>query len=460
MRKTLFFTLLLTLLSAGTILYAAFDIYPLRDQVRVQELSEKDYGAESYGDASAAKGLTATLKTDYYEALCWETKIHFGASNPETDTSYHLQFPVQKSTSHTRDRKEIDLHTSAAGVLDGTTVLQELAEGLEYGQRREEKIYLKDYADYYTIDAMILFPETTWAWQAGDDSGADNETEAALQQLFDESFLFPLGSNVYVDAYGEEGEYGPAYGYSINTTSEGYYLNVKETFTGDSAYFTFNRKGESYWNLDVSHLPLGYGVYCLTVPQDGSRPTLTNVCPLNPDVKILKLTADPGGENVLVHTVEDETYVVTVIDTADNSVTQRLELTEFPSDSPAWATYEADGCTAVALGHKPETRQLILLTKDGSGQYQIHWNLTIPEKQSRVVSCSDNSDRDYYHDYWPVIAWNGQYLAFGLSDEYRDGFFISLYDENGLVYYGQYHTSLNIWPIGPDKDVPLTLVWE
>ena len=40
MRKTLLFTLLLTLFAAGAIGYAAADIYPLRNQVSVREVSE------------------------------------------------------------------------------------------------------------------------------------------------------------------------------------------------------------------------------------------------------------------------------------------------------------------------------------------------------------------------------------------------------------------------------------
>ena len=464
MRKTLIFILLLTLLSAGTMAYAALEIYPLRDQVSVREQTELYYDRETFGDASAAEGLTAILKMDWYEALRWETTVQLGDVLPETGTEYTFQLPVQKTQNHFREDSRIELRTDASYVLDGHQVLKDLTEGLEPGERREEKIYLSEYADYYTIQPTLVFPQNAWSWRNETPSTIENDTEAALKKLFDENFLFPIEEKVNVDAFGENHvEYGPGWGFSINSSSEGYSLDVKDVFYGDSAWFAFNRKDPeyTYWNLDVSHLPLGYGVYCLTVPSEGSQPSLVNVCPLSPDTEILKLAAEPDGENILVHTIENGIYTVTVIRTADNAVTQRLELTEFPDSSDDWATYEAEGCTAVALYHGNQKKNLILLTKDADGYYQIQWKLDIPDGQTSIINFYDrDSGTRWYYDYYPVIAWNGRYLAFGLSDEYRDGFDIAIYDEKGLVYSGRYNTSLNLWPVGPDKETPLTLAWE
>ena len=94
------------------------------------------------------------------------------------------------------------------------------------------------------------------------------------------------------------------------------------------------------------------------------------------------------------------------------------------------------------------------------GLYKLHWNLSIPSAETRLLSCSDVSQIKYRNDYVPVMAWNGQYLALGLSEEYRSGFDLALYDENGLAYFGKYQTSLKLWPIEPDGDMPLTLEWE
>lgn len=453
MRKTFFFTLLLALLAVGSIGYVACDIYPLRDQVAVGEVED---GLYSYGDASAAEGLVVTLKTDYYKAMNWQTKVYFGDDIVETKTDYVLKFPVQKTTNYLREREDIDIRITVEGVLDADD-LAYLAEGLELGERREERVYLKEYADFYHVEADILFPEMTYAWRPSD-TAADNETEAALKALFDENFLFPMGEYVSVDADGEVTQHGPACGYSINESSELFGLDVKQTFVGNSAYFTFNRDGDGYHNLDVSHLPLGYGVYCVTVPQDGGRPTLRNVCALDPETEILKLTSDDSG-NILVYTVENGMVTVTAIDAKTNTVTQRLELAEFPVGTAVWATYEADEAIAVTLASEAENDRLVLLTMEG-GLYKLHWDLSVPSAETRLLSCSDVSQREYRYDYVPVMAWNGQYLALGLSEEYRSGFDLALYDENGLAYYNKYKTSLNFWPIGPDADMPLTLEWE
>ena len=459
MRKTLIFTLLLALLSAGSIGYVAADIYPLRDQVVVKEMTEDAYGGYGwFGDVSAAEGLTATLKTDYYKAMNWETKIHFGTSLPETETDYTLTFAVQKTTNYLRERNDVAIRITVEDVVDNSA-FDYLTEGLQPGQSRKETIYLKEYADFYNTEVDILFPEITYAWRPGNNNTVDSETEEALKKLFDENFRFPIGDNVTVDAHGDCGQYGPGCGYGVNTTSDTFALNVKETFLKDRVYFAFNRAGDNYSNLDVSHLPLGYGIYCLTVPKDESKPTLTNVCTLNPEVQILKLTTDDSG-NVIAYTVEEGFFTVTVIDSGTNSVTQRLQLTEFPANSPSWAAYEKDGAIAVTLAHKPDTRQILLLTIGETGLYQLCWNLVIPSEESRVLTYSDSSNAEYRYDYAPVMAWNGQYLAFGLCDEYQTGLHLALYDENGLAYYGRYNTSLNIWPVQPDGDLPLTLAWE
>ena len=458
MRKTLVFTLLLILLSVGSIGYVAADIYPLRDQVVVKEMTEDAYsGYGGYGDVSVTEGLTAHLKTDYYKAMNWDTKIHLGTTLPEAETDYTLTFPVQKTTNYLRERNDIDIRITVEDVVDNS-VFAYLAEGLEYGQKREEKVYLKNYADYYNTEVDILFQDVTYQWRR-EITTLDNDTEAALRQIFDENFLFPIGDNVNVDAQGDYGQYGPGYGYSINSSSDTFGLNIKETFLKDSVYFTFSRKGDNYSNLDVSHLPLGYGIYSLTVPEDGSQPELTNVCTLDPDVQILKLTTDDSG-NVIAYTVEEGYFTVTVIDSSINSVTQRLQLTEFPANSSSWASYEEDCAIAITLAHKLETRQIILLTRKDPGLYEICWNLVIPSEDSRVLTYSDSSGKEYRYDYSPVMAWNGQYLAFGLSDEYRTGFDLALYDANGLVYSSRYNISLNIWPVQPDGDLPLVLEWE
>ena len=151
MRKTLILILLLTLLSAGTMTYAVLDLYPLRDQVVIRELSTEDYGLEGTGNTSVLKGLTATLKTDYYEAMCWETRVHFGDVLPETETEHSLQFPLKKTTNYMRTGSRIELRTVASNILNGTDVMKELegmAEGLAPGEERTKLIHLKDYADY------------------------------------------------------------------------------------------------------------------------------------------------------------------------------------------------------------------------------------------------------------------------------------------------------------------------
>ena len=454
MRKTFVLTLLLALLAVGSIGYVASEIYPLRNQVTVQATQDDRL---SYGDVSAAKGLVAYLKADYYKAMNWHTKVHFGEKLTETHTDYTLAFPVQKTTSYLREREDIDIRVTVEDVIDSAD-LAYMAEGLKQGERREEQIFLKEYADFYNIEVDILFPEVTYAWRPYGES-ADNEMEAALKTLFDENFRFPIGEYVSVDAHGDVGRYGPGYGYGVNESSSTFGLEVIEVFLENRAYFAFDRNGEMYQDLDVSHLPLGYGIYCVTVPEDGGQPTLVNVHSLQPDVEILKLAADDAG-NILAYMVEKGMLFVTVIDAKTNTATQQLALMDFPSGVTSWATYEADRAVAVTLAHAEPTCRLALLTMGEDGFYRLRWNLEVPSERSYLLTYSDEPYKEYVYDYAPVMAWNGQYLALGICAEYWSNFDLALYDENGLVYYDKYLSSLNIWPIEPDGDVPLRLEWE
>ena len=132
MRKTFVFTLLLALLAVGSIGYVAAEIYPLRDQVTVRTVQN---GLYTYGDISAAEGLVAHLKADYYQAMNWQTKVRFGEELTETDTDYALTFPVQKSTNYLREREDIDIRVTIEGVVDNSA-FSYLIEGLELGERR------------------------------------------------------------------------------------------------------------------------------------------------------------------------------------------------------------------------------------------------------------------------------------------------------------------------------------
>mgnify|MGYP002578552091 CR=1 FL=1 len=184
---------------------------------------------------------------------------------------------------------------------------------------------------------------------------------------------------------------------------------------------------------------------------------LTCFFPVDPETRIEHLGLTPDKTRLLLHTVENNTYYVTLIDCKTGDTLQKLAVSDFePEDDYVNITETADFvCIQQTQG------RICVLTQNADGLYQL-------------VLRSDYSPDDLYSPVYATVramAFDGKRLAIVNNDEtvlanddnrtksylagttealitldgaYFDncGFTLTVFDQTGVAYSGAYVSSL------------------
>ncbi len=469
MRKSLLLVLLLTLLSAGTFGYIASQLLPVRDQVAVQQNIQ-------FGDPSALNGLTVSLLTESDNILHWNTTIETGTDvNAVTDYTYTI--PPEKVDSRREQTNWLTISPSIWSI----PALQEydaqagekypkayesLAEGLEPGESASGRVYVKDFADYYSLTCSMDLLDERFTFYKGEPTGYGSDFQNTLAKRFHEEFLMKVPD--YLQMWLEISYDDRYYNYNYSCEPVGGYdgeftLDVAETMADSGFWFTFNTSDDDYTRLDVSHFPNGYGIWRIPVENGSLQPELEMVYPLTPGIKILNLTTSADGRKILLSTMEENQVQITVLDSRTAETLQQIPLVQLPEKDASWCFYEADGCIVAALiDTVSRSRNLILLAENEKQEYEVLWNLQLNDNNSPVVYFHKPEERhyEYSYDYWPVMAWNGEQLAFAMANYRLAMIDVAVYDKDGLACYATCDTSLNRNPCSPAAFDPLALTWN
>ncbi|MEM5767797.1 MAG: hypothetical protein AAGU32_05850, partial [Bacillota bacterium] len=258
---------------------------------------------------------------------------------------------------------------------------------------------------------------------------------------------------------------GDIVGYGSGSTgSDSFNIWAESALTDDACYFTFNSRTTNGNLVDTSLIPGGYGIYCLPYsagePEDGGTQMgeLSMVYPLDPTVRQVKLYTNPEQTKLLLLTLEDGKCVLTVIGIDTMQPLQRLELAEPGEDGGIWDVFNYGAFMALSLS---DNRLVVVsLTDEDEYVLSISTELTDPENPL------------YYLRYDSVMAWYGGRLAVSnalMNDMDRNktcGFYLAVYDKSGLLYYGEYASSLDagapddyMYRCLPEDIAPLALRW-
>ena len=268
---------------------------------------------------------------------------------------------------------------------------------------------------------------------------------------------------------------GTGSGRSISSVMEGdrFWMNVESVITDDTCFFWFGNRTDKDRLVDTSRIPGGYGVYMLPygpLAPDAEASAfyggntnevytdqLTCFFPVDPETRIEHLGLTPDKTRLLLHTVENNIYYVTLIDCKTGDTLQKLAISDFePEDNYVNITETEDFvCIQQTQG------RICVLTQDADGLYQL-------------VLRSDYSPDDLYSPVYATVramAFDGKRLAIVNNDEtvlanddnrtksylagttealitpdgtYVDncGFILTVFDETGLAYSGGYVSSL------------------
>ena len=476
MRKTLMIFLALVLVCGCGAAFAAQAVSAPREEILFQEHIFS-------GDPAAADGLTVQLKTGMRYKLNWESTVQFSAQDYRAETNFRF------SPSGRAEQREVSYHgveinfyrdaatTGSDDVFGFSTAYQSLLDTLSPGESGSMTIRFADYYDEYPFEFSIDLPGVNYDplvnWQ---DASADSEwlgerAQAALGRFF----RIPVLQDEYVELGIDKNMDGTGSGRSISSVMEGdrFWMNVESVITDDACFFWFGNRTDKDRLVDTSRIPGGYGVYMLPygpLAPDAEASAfyggnvnevytdqLTCFFPVDPETRIEHLGLTPDKTRLLLHTVENNTYYVTLIDCKTGDTLQKLAVSDFEPEDDYVNITETEEFVCIQQTHG----RICVLTQNADGLYQL-------------VLRSDYSPDDLYSPVYATVramAFDGKRLAIVNNDEtvlsndgpsaaaylagstealitpdgtYVDncGFVLTVFDETGLAYSGGYVSSL------------------
>lgn len=494
MKKSFILLLALLVLVTGGTCYAQNMLLAERDQVIITENI-------IYGDKSVVEGVTVNLENQFDYNLFWNTVYEVGET-PKTHTDYSFHEwdyyggaeEVEGSVEFMQD--VFDVYTFGYDTYDIFTgmnlAMKELYDETEPGTEKMKMVYLKDYIDYYTFGLNIWFPneagesavDSPYGYEWEEDlrrqiaymeeekypSEEIEEKKAVLADMkaLHEFFKIPVLSTdacTIAISLGEKKEVlGVAASHATGGFSTGdmdsppepdvdgldtYYFYTYSVMKDGDCYLTFEPHTMNGNLVDVSHIPGGFGIYHLTYDETKGRlnvDTLEMVYSLDVNVQIQDMMLDECGKNFLLFTSEKGNYYMSIIDRETMTLVEKINL----GDDEKWHAYWSYENYFVAYGE-----ELSVYTMDENGRYHLEF------------SVKDEKIQDLMN--WDcVFDWNGSTLLIG--NNLRDsafrkkcGFYIAAIDKSGLLYYGEYQSSLECQQDcvpNPNVTVPIRAFWN
>lgn len=511
MKKSFVLLLTLAILFTGTAIYAQGELLKEKDQVHYTE-------TVVYGDRSVVDGVVFEADTSYEYHLFWNTKYQIG-DTPKEETQYqfyeiaHFENSYNSSgslyfTPNLRDIESDPTIFLADKECDGLMgAYQELYQNTEPGAQNTAVVYMKEYSDFYTFDIELHLPTVDGVmgnpyYEFGylrekelkeelanyEKNGGENKERIkeyksylylldTLQEYFKipvlEKEVLSIGISVdengLVDGWSESDVQG---GMSTGNMdfppvpnvegADHYEFNMNATFVDGECYFTFNPYTANGNLVDLSYIPDGFGIYRFTYDAKATRvdiDSLEMVYPIDLSRRIHEIRSDASGKNLLLFSEDNEQVYMDIIDRETMTLVDAFALGSREISYDKW-TYDD---FFVVSGEKLEVYEL-----GENGRYTKALSVSVDAIKEKIDT--NRYDRELLQ--WnAVFDWNGETLLFadrmifmdaeGWSSVYTCDLYVAAVDETGLVYFGEYVSSLNASVMfNPDKLNPIQIRWE
>ena len=484
MRKALIFLALLLVLSVGGAVYLSEAVYAARDDVSVTQITH-------FGDPGVMAGTELTLRANYDHHLFWDVSCAFADDGAVTaDTAYRYEMTkeyemgeatfgglyMNPDSYYLLDYNEVDPQT-----LQGwDRMAYDAIEATPNGTEMYHTFRLADYMDYYMWSISVDLPYPIFHTDPHDTDWllpAERKTADEIRAFF----KIPVLENEYMEISVEKDDAGNVYSMGsgsgvapapLEEGSEDWYNGyVHNAVTEEACFFIIHGLSSRGNPVDFSQVPGGYGIYRLpyeahTYGKDGEltdtgirSEQLEMVYPLPQNIEVAYFAPSPDDSRLILCTVEDGEYIFTAIDANTMETLQRFTLCTLPQDG--WVNmHEEEDILVARMNAADGSEMLILLKRDEAGDYQVEF----------TVNAGLDLDPNGYVTSDTVMLYDGEKL-FSVSLLYDDAnyghdtcdFSTRVYDETGLLYCGEYRTSLSsreeftMWdyPIVPMNYKPL-----
>ena len=483
MKKALALVLVVLTLSAGGMCAAVSMLSKQQDQVEITQISET-------GNSAVLEGLEVLLHSRASDSqMNWVTTYHPGQT-PVVDTqSYYKRFWNEDSRYEYLIPSRYDYKKDRRMVLGGYVdsigydeedknptgldlALRQLAEDTKPGTQSARTVAVRDYDPFYHISADFYLPDVEGyveGYVRGENWKELMAAEEAQEEKINQFLRIPVLESEKITLMLTKDSEGNVSDFELELKQDDafdFYIGSDDSLVTEEAfYFTFDNRTKQGAVVDTSLIPGGYGIYRLpyTMDFDPNKETgilidqLSTVYSIDPNHEVLRLHSSQDNSKLLLHTLENGWYVLTVIDRESMTTLQRFEIQEKAAENNYWKLWK-DREQDIFMVEVDKSYAFFALQEDGT--YAQVFHCEIPTK---VHGRSQYSDMTY----------DGKRLVVGDVHNWLDTtgtaqgvFYLSVYDFTGLRYYGEYDVSLNSKVqsdnrngVRPDNGTPIKLNW-
>lgn len=475
MKKSLALFLVLLVFVIGGTCYVSAGLLKEKDNVQITE-------TVVYGDKSAVDGVTVERNIKYDKYIRWNT-TYVVAEEATCDTVYTFdeQGGLREEPNYSYSGLELytdvirgfdDAEEDAENLTGVDRAMKELFDEMEPGQENSMIINLKNYLEFYEYEVFVDLPgdiahyyinkedieEELVRYSSNESYVADLEEELHIVETISEFFKIPvidnhlyeitvskdMDGNLYGWGYGSANGGGSSGNVSMGGTlpeSDAFSLWTLSAYTENACYFTFNPYTDDGKIVDTSYIPGGFGIYCLPFDKENQTVDVDNlrmVYSLDPTEDILNLHYDERRNAILLlrHKEAGSGYRVAIFDADTMELKQEIVCSE---DGYGAGIYMGDDFIVLEGAD-----DIIVLSVDEDGVYQ-------KEIACDVTELLEEDGVGYLDFSYMDFDWDGEKLVFGgtlndsVSQRYYQscGFYLAAYDATGLIYYGEYSSSLD-----------------
>ncbi len=420
-----------------------------------------------YGDRSYADGITVFTRAHYDDHLFWNTSYTIG-DTPKTLTDYEFYY-FDHYEYRERSYQALTLDVDFKYGLDTATPLEEceglqkayreLYDAIRPGETGTKMIRLQDYYTYYPVRVRFDLPGVIWQGNDYDRLAFDEYVnERAVWDAFNEFFKIPIPEDLPAFEISITKDLrGEGVGVGSSGHDRDYYFNVRETYTDDRVFFSIGNRfdlkdGEDMRYIDTNLIPGGYGIYSFTYKNVRNSEntkgnttifhpgyetgieadSLAMVFPLEQHVEVIYLTMSNDESKLLMFTREHGVTYLTVIETGSMSALQKIEVTK----DQYFTFYPYDDCIVLNGWDS-----ISVIEKQADGLCRLAFS---------VPRMNDINDSNYQKGVATTMDFDGETLV--MVDRAAEktygtlelcGFTVAVYNNTGLVYYGEYESSLS-----------------
>lgn len=441
MKKYIALTLALFIISAAAIVTIATAVSADSDRVAYTEKAV-------FGDKSVADGVRVTSSSHYKNHLIWDSVYTVGR-DAVTNFEFHQLKKYNNGKPHfsaliihSGINFGFNINKPASEQTGLAKLYKELYDTLDYEEEGNLTVRLADCYEFYPIDVNINLPNIHLSTNSNDFeddsffiSTIEGQKAKSVYDKICEFIKIPVLEDEYVDIHVKKhrgNSVGFGHGYS-DKAADYYSFSTYSTYTDKACYFTINNKTEQGKTVDFSHIPGGYGVYALPYGDSTLRANeLSMVYKLDDGVTVNYMTVNDEQTALIMSIIENGVTYLEVVDLATMKRLQKVEIYEgqsfiiFPMDG--FITYEFADHVAVV--------------EERDGVYELKF---VCEKFDDGIGDTE----PFYFKSGMAMDFDGERLVIvdnlHMDSGWYDkcGFYIAVYGKEGLLYYGEYESSLD-----------------